>query len=105
MSSAATYPQRVAISPTTGWKSGVPLARIETHDEVMAMSDRLLRRRQVEEVTGLSRSSIYRHMQSGDFPRPVRVGPNAVRWRESDVTAWLESRPIAGSEPDPPNRA
>ena len=43
------------------------------------MEDRLLRRRQVEETAGLSRSSIYRLMANGDFPRPVRIGPTAVR--------------------------
>ena len=57
------------------------------------MRDRPLARKQVEEITGLSRSSIYRLMTSGEFPRPVRVGPAAVRWRESEVMDWLESRP------------
>ena len=69
------------------------------------MGDRLLRRRQVEEITGMSRSSIYRLMQNGEFPRPVRVGPTAVRWRESEITAWLESRPVARSDLGPPNAA
>ena len=36
------------------------------------MHDRLLRRREVEKITGMSRSSIYRLMQDGDFPRPVK---------------------------------
>ncbi len=62
------------------------------------MHDRLLRRREVEEITAMSRSSIYRLMQEGEFPRPVRVGSAAVRWRESDITVWLESRPVARSE-------
>ena len=66
------------------------------------MHDRLLRRRQVEEITGLSRSSIYRLMQDGEFPRPVKVGPAAVRWRASDITVWLESRPVARGEIEPP---
>ena len=69
------------------------------------MKDRLLRRRNVEEITGLSRSSIYRLMQEGEFPRPVRVGPTAVRWRETDITAWLDSRPVARGEFDPPKAA
>ena len=67
--------------------------------------DRLLRRREVERITSMSRSSIYRYMQAGTFPQPVRVGPAAVRWRVSDITAWLESRPGARSELDPPVRA
>ena len=69
---------------------------------MMTMHDRLLRRRQVEEITGMSRSSIYKLMQDGEFPRPVRVGPAAVRWRTSDITAWVESRPVAWGEFDPP---
>ena len=59
------------------------------------MGDRLLRRREVEELSGIRRSTIYRKMKDGDFPRPVRVGPSAVRWRESDIVAWVESRPVA----------
>lgn len=73
--------------------------------EELATGDRLLRRRQVEEITGLARSSIYRAMQQGAFPRPVRVGPAAVRWRLSEITAWLESRPVARGEHDPPSAA
>ena len=62
------------------------------------MQDRLLRRREVERITGMSRSSIYRLMQEGEFPRPVRVGPAAVRWKTSNITDWIESRPVATSE-------
>ena len=69
----------------------------------MNVNDRLLRRRQVEEITGLSRSSIYRLMRNGDFPSPVRVGPSAVRWKASDISAWLESRPLATGEFDSTN--
>ena len=66
-------------------------------DGLVPLGDRLLRRRQVEEMAGLSRSSVYRLMQEGVFPRPVRVGSNAVRWRLSDIIRWIESRPIAGT--------
>ena len=59
------------------------------------MREKLLRRREVEEITGLSRASIYRLMDEGKFPRPVRVSATAVRWKASDVYAWIESRPVA----------
>lgn len=62
------------------------------------IGERLLRRREVETITGLSRSTIYRLMQKGDFPKPVRIGPGAVRWKVSDIKAWIESRPVARSE-------
>ena len=62
------------------------------------MQDRLLRRREVERITGLSRASIYRLMRSGSFPLPVKVGPTAVRWKECDIADWIESRPLATGE-------
>ena len=68
------------------------------------MVDRLLRRWEVERLTGLARSSLYRAMGEGRFPRPVKVGPAAVRWRMSDVTDWMESRPVARGEHDPQTR-
>ena len=64
----------------------------------MRMNDRLLRRREVEGLTGLSRASIYRLMRRGRFPLPVRVSARAVRWKASDITIWIESRPVAESE-------
>ena len=57
--------------------------------------DRLLRRREVEQMVGLSRTSIYRLMDSGDFPHPIRVGPRAVRWRLRDIEEWMSERPLA----------
>lgn len=57
------------------------------------MSQRYIRRPQVESMTGLSRSTIYRLMDEGDFPRPVRLTGKAVGWPEQAVTDWLNSRP------------
>ncbi|MFG6565945.1 helix-turn-helix transcriptional regulator [Sulfitobacter sp. 1A13421] len=59
------------------------------------MSEPYLRRPAVQIATGLSRSSLYSMMATGDFPRPVRVGKRAVAWPESTVAAWLASRPRA----------
>jgi prophage regulatory protein len=54
----------------------------------------LLRLRAVMHVTGLSRSTLYRLISDGQFPRPVRLGARAVAWRRSDVDAWSEARPV-----------
>jgi len=52
----------------------------------------LLRRPKVEARTGYSRSTIYAMMEAGDFPRPVKLGPRAVAWVESEVDAWISAR-------------
>lgn len=46
--------------------------------------------------TRLGRSSIYEAIKAGNFPAPVKLGPRAVGWLESDIDAWIESRPKAG---------
>ena len=49
------------------------------------MTTKLLTRQQIEEITGLTRSTIYRLMRSGQFPEPIRIGPRAVRWPQSEI--------------------
>jgi prophage regulatory protein len=56
----------------------------------------ILRRKQVEARTGLSRSTIYSRIKSGTFPAPVSLGPRAVGWIENDVHRWLSDRIDAG---------
>ena len=62
---------------------------------------RLLRIEEVEVMTGLAKSTIYRLVKEGSFPRPVRVGKRAVRWREWEVREWIRSRPPATGDTPP----
>lgn len=57
--------------------------------------DRLLRRQEVQHLTGLSKSTLYELMAAGQFPRPVTVSSRAVRWRTSDIAAWQKGLPVA----------
>ena len=52
----------------------------------------ILRRKQVEKRTGLSRSTIYLRIQEGSFPRPINLGARAVGWLENEIEAWLAAR-------------
>ena len=52
----------------------------------------ILRRKQVEHRTGLSRSTIYLRIQEGTFPRPINLGARAVGWLENEIEALLVSR-------------
>jgi prophage regulatory protein len=53
--------------------------------------DRILRIRTVLERTGLSRSTLYRKIQQGTFPKQLRISERCMGWRESAVEAWLRS--------------
>ena len=63
---------------------------------------RLIRLPEVMNRTGYGRTSIYRKMEDGSFPRSVKLGgppidPNvfdsrAIAWIEDEVEQWIESR-------------
>lgn len=57
-----------------------------------AQTSQILRRKQVEARTGLSRSTIYARMAENSFPRPVNLGGGrAVGWLEAEINTWLEA--------------
>ena len=55
----------------------------------------MLRRQEVEVRCGISKATLYRLMHRRGFPKPLQVGPNAVRWVAREVDEWLASRPRA----------
>jgi prophage regulatory protein len=60
--------------------------------EKRRMVQRFLRRPEVEQATGLPRSSIYERMAAGTFPKPVPIGPKAVGWVEAEIIDWQKKR-------------
>lgn len=57
--------------------------------------DRILRVREVLARISVSRSTLYKWMDEGRFPRHVQLGPRSIGWRESEIDEWLASRALA----------
>ena len=58
--------------------------------------ERIMRTPEVVEVTGLSKTTIWRRVRSGDFPPPLKLGNLATRsigWKEGEIERWIDSRP------------
>lgn len=55
-------------------------------------TERFLRLGDVLERTALSRSTIYKKIQDGEFPSPVKVGLRAARWKETAVSQWMADK-------------
>lgn len=47
---------------------------------------------QVTARTGLCRSSLYRAIAAGDFPKPIKLGERASAWSAAEVDAWIAAR-------------
>lgn len=51
--------------------------------------DRLLRLPDVEKKTSLGKSTIYRLLNKGEFPKPIKPTATVTAWKESEVDAWI----------------
>ena len=59
------------------------------------MSERLLTTRQVADLLALSPEAVLRRWRAGELPG-YRLGTNVLRFRESEVEAWLEAQRVVG---------
>lgn len=53
--------------------------------------DNFVRLPTVKQRTGLSRTTIYRRMGAGTFPKAEPLSPGMIAWYESDIDAWVEN--------------
>lgn len=70
--------------------------QLATETRPQVRRDKLLRLPDVEEATGLKKSTLYLLMKRGEFPQSVQVTPRCVAWVESKVLQWVQDR-IAGA--------
>ncbi len=55
-------------------------------------TDHIIRPKDLKAITGLSRTTVWRLEQEGDFPQRRIISPGAVGWLYSEVLEWMESR-------------
>lgn len=70
-------------------------------EKLLTMNDltghRATPRRQASRgIIPYTKPTIYKMMEDGQFPKPIRLGERRVAWRESDILEWLDKRGGAG---------
>lgn len=50
---------------------------------------RLIKLKDVMHITGLARSTVYKYIADGNFPKPVSLGERNVAWLQSEVEDWI----------------
>ena len=58
----------------------------------MNIQQEFIRLNVVQEITSLSKSTIYRLISEGDFPKQIQIGKRAVVWVRSDINAWINQK-------------
>jgi prophage regulatory protein len=66
---------------------------VHGRNEVDMSEDRYLREPEVQQLTGLSRTTRWRLERSDKFPKRRQLSDNAVGWRLSEISEWLSARP------------
>jgi|GEM_PF-1889356 len=61
----------------------------------------LLKIDEVCEKIGVKKSTVYKWMDEQNFPRPLKLSPTCVRWREDDVARWLQEIAAASEDSEP----
>lgn len=54
--------------------------------------ERIMRKKEVLAVVGLSDVSVWRQERAGTFPKRLRLGGNSVGWLKSEIDGWLQQR-------------
>lgn len=52
----------------------------------------LIKRKEVLSRCAISHSTLYRMINSGEFPKPINLGKRAVAWPETEVEDWIQER-------------
>lgn len=55
---------------------------------------RIMRLPTVLALIGLSKASVYRFMDAGTFPRPIKLGVRAVGWIATDAENWILEKTV-----------
>lgn len=59
------------------------------------MNHRLLTLKEICELVGLSRATIWRLRSAGDFPKGINLTQHSTRWSLADIEEWLNSKRMA----------
>jgi prophage regulatory protein len=54
--------------------------------------NRIIRKKELCQLLGLSAPTLWRKVKSGDFPAPLQLGVNSIGWLESDISQWIETK-------------
>ena len=61
---------------------------------------KILRLKDVQLKTGLSKDTILEWEQFGNFPRRFKLGPRAMGWLESEIDEWIAERAASREDID-----
>lgn len=79
------------------------MTNLEQAGLALSLNERLIDIREVQQITGMRKTTIYAWMKAGEFPGPVKLGSRCSRWPLSRVQQFVQER-IAANDASPAGR-
>lgn len=67
----------------------IPVTPTNTEKFPSANPLQVLRLPEVITITGLKKSSIYKRLKEGLFPKPIQIGQRAIGWKLGCIEGWI----------------
>lgn len=58
----------------------------------MTIENKALSLSDVIRLTSLSKTTIYRLIKAGEFPKAIKITARRVAWRAAEINCWLEQK-------------
>ncbi len=81
-----------SLSVGSQWTGRREARVMRVNSQTLTIGDPIVRPRDAAEYLGIGRSSLYRLIDSGDLPKPLRLTPQASGWRLSTLEEFLQER-------------
>lgn len=60
----------------------------------MGETMKLISAKEVLKLTGYkSRTTLWRRVRAGDFPKPIALSAHSTRWKQEEVESWISKLP------------
>ena len=89
LANTATFVYNGKVNQGKG-KSNLPDCLYKLPLIVMDCEKKLLKEKEVCELIGFSKSTLWRMVSRGDFPKPYKFGMRMTRWNNWEIHMWLE---------------
>lgn len=64
----------------------------KSYREILTVTDRIVKEKERQQITSLSRTQCYQLEKQGKFPKRIHLGCRSVGWRLSELMSWIEDQ-------------
>lgn len=57
-------------------------------------NNRIIRPKELCEILGVSRTTLWRMQQRGELPKCIRISAGVVGWIETDIDDWIKAKKV-----------